>query len=115
MIVMLLRAGSFKMTASRAEGIVPLVSNSPLTWWHFKLFGPYIGSDIIFRCPVGGPFRRVQRHGLPGLSKLLPDTQTMFPGRMGKERSVLPAAGCRAVQTRHSQCDSSFLRHGPFR
>jgi uncharacterized membrane protein YkgB len=47
MIVMLLWAGSFKMTAPGAEGIVPLVSNSPLVWWHFKLFGPYIGSDII--------------------------------------------------------------------
>jgi len=47
MVVMLLWAGSFKMTAPGAEGIVPLVSNSPLIWWHFKLFGPYIGSDII--------------------------------------------------------------------
>jgi uncharacterized membrane protein YkgB len=47
MIVMLLWAGSYKMTAPGAEGIIPLVSNSPLTWWHFKLFGPYIGSDII--------------------------------------------------------------------
>ena len=47
MIVMLLWAGSYKMTALGAEGIVPLVSNSPLIWWHFKLFGPYIGSDII--------------------------------------------------------------------
>ena len=47
MIVMLLWAGSFKMTAPGAEGIVPLVSNSPLIWWHFKLFGPYIGADII--------------------------------------------------------------------
>jgi uncharacterized membrane protein YkgB len=47
MIVMLLWAGSFKMTAPGAEGIVPLVSNSPLTSWHFKLFGPYIGSDLI--------------------------------------------------------------------
>src|SRR5579862_3641782 len=47
MIVMLLWAGSYKMTAPGAEGIVPLVSNSPLTGWHFKLFGPYIGSDII--------------------------------------------------------------------
>src|SRR5437899_12982030 len=47
MIVMLLWAGSYKMTAPGAEGIVPLVSNSPLIWWHFKLFGPYIGSDII--------------------------------------------------------------------
>jgi reactive chlorine resistance protein C len=46
-IVMLLWAGSYKMTAPGAEGIVPLVSNSPLIWWHFKLFGPYIGSDII--------------------------------------------------------------------
>src|SRR5258708_27860198 len=47
MIVMLLWAGSYKMTAPGAEGIVPLVSNSPLIWWHFKVFGPYIGSDII--------------------------------------------------------------------
>src|SRR6201992_3482850 len=47
MIVMLLWAGSFKITRPGAEGIIPLVSNSPLIWWHFKLFGPYIGSDII--------------------------------------------------------------------
>jgi uncharacterized membrane protein YkgB len=47
MIVMLLWAGSFKMTAPGAEGIVPLVSNSPLISWHFKLFGPYVGSDLI--------------------------------------------------------------------
>jgi uncharacterized membrane protein YkgB len=46
-IVMLLWAGSYKMTNPGAEGIVPLVSNSPLISWHFKLFGPYIGSDII--------------------------------------------------------------------
>ena len=47
MVVMLLWAGSYKMTAPGAEGIIPLVSNSPLTSWHFKVFGPYIGSDII--------------------------------------------------------------------
>jgi reactive chlorine resistance protein C len=47
MIVMLLWAGSYKLTSPGAEGIIPLVSNSPLTSWHFKLFGPYIGSDII--------------------------------------------------------------------
>ena len=47
MIVMLLWAGSFKMTAPGAEGIVPLVSNSPLISWHFRVFGPYIGSDLI--------------------------------------------------------------------
>ena len=47
MIVMLLWAGSYKMTRPGAEGIIPLVSNSPLIWWHFKLFGPYVGSDII--------------------------------------------------------------------
>ena len=47
MIVMLLWAGAFKMTAPGAEGIVPLVSNSPLISWHFKLLGPYIGSDVI--------------------------------------------------------------------
>src|SRR5271163_3503118 len=47
MIVMLLWAGAFKMTRPGAEGIIPLVSNSPLISWHFKLFGPYIGSDFI--------------------------------------------------------------------
>jgi uncharacterized membrane protein YkgB len=47
MIVMLLWAGSYKMTAPGAEGIIPLVSNSPLIWWHFALFGPYVGADII--------------------------------------------------------------------
>lgn len=47
MIVMLFWAGSYKMTRPGAEGIIPLVSNSPLIWWHFKLFGPYVGSDFI--------------------------------------------------------------------
>jgi uncharacterized membrane protein YkgB len=47
MIVMLLWAGSYKMTAPGAEGIIPLVSNSPLISWHFRLVGPYIGSDLI--------------------------------------------------------------------
>jgi uncharacterized membrane protein YkgB len=47
MIVMLIWAGSYKMTAPGAEGIIPLVSNSPLTSWQFKLFGTYIGSDLI--------------------------------------------------------------------
>jgi len=47
MIIMLLWAGSYKMTAPGAEGIIPLVSNSPLIGWHFKLFGPYLGSDLI--------------------------------------------------------------------
>lgn len=47
MIVMLLWAGAYKMTAPGAEGITPLVSNSPLISWHFKVFGPYIGSDLI--------------------------------------------------------------------
>jgi uncharacterized membrane protein YkgB len=47
MIVMLLWAGKFKMTAPGAEGIIPLVANSPLTSWQFKAFGPYIGADMI--------------------------------------------------------------------
>ena len=47
MIVMLLWAGAYKMTAPGAEGIIPLVSHSPLISWHFKLFSPYVGSDLI--------------------------------------------------------------------
>jgi uncharacterized membrane protein YkgB len=47
MTVMLLWAGAYKMTAPGAEGIVPLVTNSPLISWQFKLFGTYTGSDLI--------------------------------------------------------------------
>ncbi|MBS1604537.1 MAG: DUF417 family protein [Bacteroidetes bacterium] len=47
MVVMLFWAGAFKMTAPGAEGIVPLVSNNPFISWDFKLFGPYVGSDLI--------------------------------------------------------------------
>jgi uncharacterized membrane protein YkgB len=47
MIVMLLWAGAFKMTARGAEVIVPLVTHSPLTSWQFKVLGPYVGADII--------------------------------------------------------------------
>lgn len=45
--VMLLWAGSYKMTVPGADGIVPLVTNNPLISWHFKLFGVYQGSDLI--------------------------------------------------------------------
>ncbi len=47
MIVMLLWAGAYKMTMPGADGIVPLVSNSPLISWHFKVFGTYPGSSLI--------------------------------------------------------------------
>src|ERR1700743_2121781 len=47
MTVMLLWAGAYKMTSPGAEGIVPLVTNSPLIFWHFKVFGTYFGSDLI--------------------------------------------------------------------
>jgi uncharacterized membrane protein YkgB len=47
MIVMLLWAGTYKMTVPGADGIVPLVSNSPLTSWQFKLLGTYGGGDLI--------------------------------------------------------------------
>jgi uncharacterized membrane protein YkgB len=47
LVVMLLWAGSFKMTGPGADGIVPLVTNSPLTSWQFKLLGTYRGADVI--------------------------------------------------------------------
>jgi reactive chlorine resistance protein C len=46
-VVMLLWAGAYKLTAPGADGIVPLVSTSPLISWLFTLFGRYPGSDII--------------------------------------------------------------------
>lgn len=47
MTVMLLWAGAYKMTGPGAEGIIPLVTNSPLIFWHFEIFGTYLGSDLI--------------------------------------------------------------------
>ncbi len=47
MIVMLLWAGAYKMTVPGANGIVPLVTNSPLISWQFRLFGTYLGADLI--------------------------------------------------------------------
>src|ERR1700742_1123248 len=47
MVLMLFWAGAFKMTAPGAEGIEPLLSNSPLTSWLFKSVGPYLTGDII--------------------------------------------------------------------
>lgn len=35
------------MTIPGADGITPLVSHSPLISWQFKVFGPYIGADLI--------------------------------------------------------------------
>ena len=47
MIVMLLWAGAFKMTHTGSENITPLVINSPLMKWHFKVFGAELGSTLI--------------------------------------------------------------------
>ena len=47
MIVMLYWGGIFKMTHPGAETITPLVTNSPLLSWHFKVFGPDLGATII--------------------------------------------------------------------
>jgi uncharacterized membrane protein YkgB len=47
MIVMLLWAGSFKLTATGAEGIAPLLNNSPFISWQVKLLGIYHTSDFI--------------------------------------------------------------------
>lgn len=65
MIVMLLWAGAYKMTAPGAEGIIPLVSNSPLIWWHFTLFGPYIGSDIIGLTEITAALLMIADHFQP--------------------------------------------------
>jgi uncharacterized membrane protein YkgB len=46
-IVMLLWAGAYKLTAPGAEGIVPLVTNSPLINWLHTLLGTYGGADFI--------------------------------------------------------------------
>ncbi len=47
LIIMLVWAGFFKMTVPGADGIVPLVTSSPLISWHFQVFGVYTGSDLI--------------------------------------------------------------------
>jgi uncharacterized membrane protein YkgB len=46
-VVMLLWAGAYKLTRPGADGIVPLVSTSPLISWMFTLLGRYAGADVI--------------------------------------------------------------------
>ena len=56
MIVMLLWAGSYKMTAPGAEGIVPLVSNSPLT-------GGTLNYSALISAPISSALpRSLQRY-----------------------------------------------------
>jgi uncharacterized membrane protein YkgB len=43
----LLWAGAYKLTDPGAEGIVPLIINSPLIGWLHTLLGTYWGSDFI--------------------------------------------------------------------
>jgi uncharacterized membrane protein YkgB len=47
MAVMLYWGGTFKMTHAGAQTITPLVTNSPLMSWQFKIFGPDLGATII--------------------------------------------------------------------
>ncbi len=56
------------------------------------------------------------------MSRSIPTFQRYFRthkppllARMGQERSVLPAAGRRGVQARHSERDCALLRHRTFR
>lgn len=45
--VILLWVGSFKFEAVEANGVAPLVTNSPLTSWDYRLFGIRLGADFI--------------------------------------------------------------------
>jgi uncharacterized membrane protein YkgB len=63
--VMLLWGGLFKWTSAGADGITPLVSNSPLISWHFKIFGPYIGSDLIGLTEMTGAILILAGHYKP--------------------------------------------------
>ena len=63
------------------------------------------------------PVRRLQeqRRALSCLPAIFPHPQAAVAGGMGEERSVLPAAGRRGVQTRHPGRDGALLRHRTLR
>ena len=62
-------------------------------------------------------FRRLQeqRRALSRVSKLLPQAQAAVSGRMGQERSLLPAGRRGGVQTRHAERGHTLLRYRPLR
>ena len=90
MIVMLLWARSHKMISPGAEGILPLVSNSPLLSWHFKLFGPHVGSDIIGLTEIAGALLIVTGYFKPSAAVL---------GGLITTVMFLPPAGCLSLQS----------------
>jgi len=47
LVVMLLWAGTYKLTVPGADGIVPLISTSPFISWMYRLYAQYITSDFI--------------------------------------------------------------------
>jgi pimeloyl-ACP methyl ester carboxylesterase len=70
-------------------------------------FGIYVfdyGAPVGFRLAVRHPDR------LTGIISQNGNAQAALARRMGQNRSVLPAAGCRGVSTRQSQCAGPFLR-----
>jgi pimeloyl-ACP methyl ester carboxylesterase len=58
-----------------------------------------------------GDYKSNVPSGLPGI---FPDSQGAFARRVGQERSVLPAGGCRGVQARHPRRGGALLRYWLF-
>ena len=68
LIVLLLMWGAFKFTAFEAEGIRPLIENSPLLSWMYPVFGVRGASEVIGVVEISAALLMATRPWAPRLS-----------------------------------------------
>ena len=70
LIFLLAMWGAFKFTAAEAEGIRPLVENSPLLGWLYSIFGTQGASDLIGIVEISAAVLIALRRWAPRLSAI---------------------------------------------
>jgi hypothetical protein len=113
LVLVLLWIGGMKFTAYEAEGIRPLVANSPLMGWVYNLMSVTAFSSLlgVVEIAIGvGPGQWVGGGDVPDHPQLPGDDARMgaesrrVPGRIGDAGAVCAqrhrAVGCRAVDGR---------------
>jgi pimeloyl-ACP methyl ester carboxylesterase len=63
--------------------------------------------------PMREYWRKPSAENRSTLRELLESAPCAAAGRLGQERSDFPAGRSRGVQTRHSRCESLFIRNRP--
>ncbi|MGH8064288.1 MAG: DUF417 family protein [Candidatus Entotheonellia bacterium] len=101
LVFLLVMSGSLKFLAFAAEGIEPLVSNSPLLAWLYPLIGLRGTSGLIGVVEVGvGAFSPTQSQALAEGAYIERAEPVVFIGECGTGSTHLPTGLCVAA-SRH--------------